>query len=122
MRFYGRGGTSESDVGERAVEKPKVEKAKSDEDDGPDDSANARRLARMLVSEIKVGNEKRVLEGRVNSDLYSRLQKEIDASRETYRRQVDAPGGDYFHEELIKILADNDPERLGKDYPGPSGP
>ena len=83
--------------------------------------AEARRLARMLVSEIKLGHEKEVREGRVNSDLYSRLHKEIDSSRETYRRQVATPknGEDYFHQEIVKILADNDPGRLGEGYPGP---
>ena len=84
--------------------------------------SEARRLARMLVSEIKLGHPKEVQKGRVNSDLYSRLQKEIDSSRETYRRQVATTenGEDYFHEEVVKILADNDPERLGEGYPGPA--
>jgi hypothetical protein len=27
---------------------------------------------------------------------------------------------DYFHEELVKTLASNDPAVLGPDYPGPS--
>ena len=84
--------------------------------------SEARRLARMLVSEIKLGHPKEVQKGRINSDLYSRLHKEIDSSRETYRRQVATTenGEDYFHEEVVKILADNDPERLGEGYPGPA--
>jgi len=61
-------------------------------------AADARRLARMLVSEIKLGHETQVLEGRAHADLYSRLQKEIDTGREAYRRQVEGPESDYFHE------------------------
>ena len=49
---------------------------KRDERDQADLASDARRLARMLVSEIKLGHEKEVLEGRVHADLYSRLQKE----------------------------------------------
>jgi hypothetical protein len=116
IRFFGRRGASESDVVDRALET-----SDSGENDGADLSADARRLARMLVSEIKLGHEKQVLEGRVHADLYSRLQKEIDTGRETYRRQVEELDSDYFHEELVKIFAENDSQRLGEDYPGPGG-
>ncbi len=115
IRFFGRGGASESDVVESASDGTDPL-----EGDGADLGADARRLARMLVSEIKLGHEKQVLEGRVRADLYSRLQTEIDTGRETYRRQVEELDSDYFHEELVKILAENDPQRLGEDYPGPS--
>ena len=114
IRFFGRGGATESDVVDRALERS------DSPEGGTDPAAEARRLARMLVSEIKLGHETQVLEGRVHADLYSRLQKEIDTGRESYSRQVEEPDSDYFHEELIKILADNDPRRLGEDYPGPS--
>ncbi len=124
IRFFGRGGVSEPDVVERAVERT-VERAVvqpgPDGSDDPDVGADARRLARMLVSEIKLGYEKQVLEGRTHSDLYSRLQREIDDGRETYRRQVQEADPDYFYEELVKILADNDPEKLGQGYPGTGG-
>jgi hypothetical protein len=110
IRFFGP--QSSSEPAEENDEDPYQEKIR----------VEARRLARMLVSEIKLGHEKEVQDGRVNSDLYSRLHKEIDSSRETYRRQVPTTenGEDYFHEEVVKILADNDPERLGEGYPGPA--
>jgi hypothetical protein len=28
---------------------------------------------------------------------------------------------DYFHNEIVRILAENDPAKLGSDYPGPRG-
>ena len=110
IRFFGPQSSSES--AEENDEDRYQEKIRSE----------ARRLARMLVSEIKLGHPKEVQKGRVNSDLYNRLHKEIDSSRETYRRQVATTenGEDYFHEEVVKILADNDPERLGEGYPGPA--
>ncbi len=116
IRFFGHGGTFASDALD-----PTLERASSVEGEGGDLGANAHQLARMLVSEIKVGHEAQVLEGRIHADLYSRLQKEIDKGRETYRRQIDDDDA-YFHEALVRILADNDPQRLGKDYPGPGGP
>ena len=91
----------------------------------PDDQkahAEARRIARLLVSEIKLYHEQELKEGRQHSDIYERLQKEIDVGRETYTQRVAASViavHDYFHEELVRILGENDPSRLGKTYPGP---
>jgi hypothetical protein len=85
--------------------------------------AEARRTARLLVSEIKLYHEQELETGRQHSDIYQRLQKEIDSGREMYTQRV--PGGvkashDYFHEELVRILGGNDPSRLGPAYPGPA--
>ncbi len=84
--------------------------------------AEAKRFARLLVSEIKLYNEKHVLEGRTNRDLYLRLKRDIDRSREMYEKRVSPIVSrkiDYFHDEIIRILGDNDPSTLGSDYPGP---
>jgi len=87
----------------------------------PVDQVDPRQLARKLISEIKLSHEKQVLEGRVNSDLYKRLETEIEGARAEYRHQLTAPPEqDFFHEEIIKILADNVLSRLGSDYPGPA--
>jgi hypothetical protein len=84
--------------------------------------AEARRTARLLVSEIKLYHEQELDNGRQNGDIYQRLQKEIDLGREAYSHRV-AKGvlasHDYFHEELVRILGENDPSRLGVAYPGP---
>lgn len=82
---------------------------------------DARRFARLLVSEIKLYNEKKVLEGREASDLYPRLREAIDRSREMYDKRVQPPVAskfDYFHYELVNSLAEGDAGRLGSGYPG----
>jgi hypothetical protein len=84
---------------------------------------DARRFARLLVSEIKLYNEQKVVEGRMNQDLYDRLKEDIDRSRQMYEKRV-APSVatrfDYFYDELVNVLAEGDPNKLGSDYPGPS--
>ncbi|CAN5596604.1 hypothetical protein BH10ACI3_BH10ACI3_19350 [soil metagenome] len=82
---------------------------------------DARRFARLLVSEIKLYNEKKVLEGRQAHDLYDRLKEAIDRSREMYDKRIQPPVAakfDYFHYELLNALADGDAARLGANYPG----
>src|SRR2546426_1774785 len=84
---------------------------------------DARRFARLLVSEIELYNKAKVAEGRKNHDLYRRLKTDIERSRQTYEKRFGktvAKQVDYFHQELVKTLAGNDPAFLGSDYPGPS--
>lgn len=86
---------------------------------------DARRFARLLVSEIKLYNELKVREGREDGDLYGRLREEIDRSREMYDKRV-APTvsakHDYFHHELVNTLAEGDEAKLGVAYPGATVP
>ncbi len=82
---------------------------------------DARRFARLLVSEIKLYNEQKVKEGRESSDLYERLREAIDRSREMYDKRVQPPVAakfDYFNYELINTLADGEENKLGGSYPG----
>lgn len=83
----------------------------------------ARRFARLLVSEIILYNEQKVIEGRKNRDLYQRLKDDIDRSRQAYEKRV-APSVaakfDYLYDELVNTLAEGDPSKLGPDFPGPS--
>ncbi|MEP6944393.1 MAG: hypothetical protein ABJA02_00630 [Acidobacteriota bacterium] len=84
---------------------------------------DARRFARLLVSEIKLYNEKKVQEGRESSDLYERLREAIDRSRDMYDKRVQPPVAskfDYFHYELVNSLAEGNESRLGKSYKGAS--
>ncbi len=84
---------------------------------------DARRFARLLVSEIKLYNEKKVIEGKQAHDLYERLREAIDRSREMYDKRVQPPVAskfDYFHYELLNSLAEGSVERLGEGYPGAS--
>jgi hypothetical protein len=91
---------------------------------GADDQkahADARRIARLLVSEIKLHHEQELREGREHFDIYDRLQKEIDLGREAYMLRVPSSvvsAHDYFHEELVSILGESDPSRMGSAYPG----
>ena len=81
----------------------------------------ARRFARLLVSEIKLYNEQKVREGRDSSDLYERLREDIDRSRQMYDKRVRPEVSsryDYFDHELVNMLAEGDRNKLGADYPG----
>ena len=82
---------------------------------------DARRFARLLVSEIKLYNEQKVSEGRSQGDLYARLREYIDRSRDMYDKRVKpevAQRYDYFHHELVATLAEGDQAKLGSSYPG----
>jgi hypothetical protein len=82
---------------------------------------DARRFARLLISEIKLYNEQKVAEGRIEHDLYDRLREYIDRSREMYDKRVKAEVAtryDYFHGELVNTLAEGDESKLGANYPG----
>jgi hypothetical protein len=82
---------------------------------------DARRFARLLISEIKLYNEQKVAEGRSEHDLYDRLREYIDRSREMYDKRVKAEVAaryDYFHGELVNTLAEGDASKLGANYPG----
>lgn len=86
---------------------------------------DARRFARLLVSEIKLYNEQKVREGRERGDLYTRLREEIERSRQMYEKRVAPPVAarfDYFHYELVNTLAEGDPAKLGPNYPGAAVP
>ncbi len=76
----------------------------------------ARRFARLLVSEIKLYNESKVEQGRRERDVYDRLKEDIDRSRQMYDDRVPEDvrnGTNYFYEELVRILADGDSGALG---------
>lgn len=81
----------------------------------------ARRFARLLVSEIKLYNEPKVVEGRAQGNLYDRLREYVDRSREAYDKRVKSnvtAKYDYFHHELVQTLAEGDASKLGETYPG----
>jgi hypothetical protein len=86
--------------------------------DAGDDAQHeeARRLARLLVTEIKLYNEEQVEEGRRGNDIYARLREDIDRSRQIFNERVDdavRQETDYFHEEMVRILAGGNAEALG---------
>lgn len=84
---------------------------------------DAKRFAKLLVSEIELYNKSKVADGRKNKDLYTRLKTDIERSRQTYAKRFSKTAAhqvDYLHEEVLRVLAANDVALLGPDYPGPS--
>ena len=76
----------------------------------------ARRFARLLVSEIKLYNESKVEQGRKSKDLYRQLKEDIDRSRQMYDARISEEvrkSSNFFYDELVRILADGDAGALG---------
>ncbi len=76
----------------------------------------ARRLARLLVSEIRLYHEPAVTEGRQARNLLARLGPEIARAREVYDARVSADvrtRTDVFQQELVRTLAGGDASLLG---------
>ncbi len=77
----------------------------------------ARRLARLLVSEIKLYNEEIIEEGRRSGNIYDRLKDDIDRSCQMYEERIDPRllegDHDYFRQELVQRLAGGDQRLLG---------
>lgn len=82
--------------------------------------ARAQRFARVKVAEIRLYRPEAVLAGRASKDLYGALRTEIDRGREEYQQQFGgmAATADYYHEEILRTLAHDDPSLLGPGYPG----
>jgi len=71
----------------------------------------ARRFARLLVSEIVLYNERQVEEGRRQKDLYERLKEDIDRSLGMYQQRISPKvrsSSNYFYQELVRTLANGD--------------
>ena len=82
----------------------------------------AQRLARLLVSEIKLYHKSktdREDSGEV-SNIYDMLKEPIDKSRQHYRQRMGKTAietmPDYFHGELVRSLCGGDASRLGPNY------
>jgi len=79
----------------------------------------AQRFARLLMDEIKLYNQAKVAEGRKHKDLYDRLREDIEKSRTTYQKRYGntaAGSADYFNQELIRSLAEDDVSNLGSNF------
>lgn len=79
----------------------------------------AQRFARLLMDEIKLYNKEKVAEGRKHKNLYDRLKEDIEKSRATYQKRYGntaAASADYFHQELIHSLAEDDVSLLGSNF------
>jgi hypothetical protein len=82
----------------------------------------AQRFARVHVAEMRLYQAEAVQAGRSRARLYQTLRKPIDTARDRFRQTYFSPCPsmvDYLHLELVRTLANDDPELLGKEYPGP---
>jgi hypothetical protein len=85
----------------------------------------AQRFARVQVAEMRLFEADAVQNGRAQRSLYEALRKSIDAARATFRTTFFASCAtmvDYLDLELTRTLAHDDPDLLGKTYPGPLVP
>ena len=74
---------------------------------------DARRFARLLVSEIKLYNESKVQRGLQNKNLAESLRDEIAEARGKYNKRIaSAEMQSYFDDALIELLADGDQSKL----------
>jgi hypothetical protein len=79
----------------------------------------AQRFARLLVDEIKLYNQAKVAEGRRNKDLYDRLKEDIDKSRGSFQKRYGSTAAasvDYFQQELMRSLAEDDISIMGPNF------
>ncbi len=79
----------------------------------------AKRFAKITVQELTMYHKKEVEQGRENKDLYKRLKEDIDKSKKLYDeryKKIADHNIDYLYNELVRVLAENDPSALG-NYP-----
>jgi hypothetical protein len=82
----------------------------------------AQRFARVETAGMRLFQGDAVRAGRAGRNLYDALRNSIDAAREAFRLSFFAPCSsmvDYLHLELVHTLANDDPDLLGNNYPGP---
>ncbi len=82
----------------------------------------AQRWARVRVAEFRLRQSAAVQAARAKRNVYEALREPVDSAREEFRKAFFAvcPSMvDYLHLEMLRILAHDDADLLGKDYPGP---
>jgi hypothetical protein len=82
----------------------------------------AQRFARVQVAELRLFHPEAVESGRAARDLSGSLGPRLETARDLFRKtffEICPSMVDYLHLELLHTLANDDPEVLGKDYPGP---
>ena len=80
------------------------------------------RFAKLLVDDLVLYNKDKIEQARSQRDIYGVVRDEIDKSRAAYEKKyakTSAGKVDYFHQELLRRIAGEDPGVLGSEYPGP---
>ena len=81
----------------------------------------AQRFARVQAAEMRLYKSDAVTHGRSHRNVYGALKADIDRARDVFRRDFLSASPtmvDYLHLELVRTLANDDADLLGKDYPG----
>ncbi len=81
----------------------------------------ARRFASVRVAELSLYQAAQVRDGRLAGNLYDLFREAIERARATFRTEFleKSPSmADYLHEELVRTLAQGQPDRMGENYPG----
>ena len=81
----------------------------------------ARRFASVRVAELSLYQAAQVRDGRLARNLYDLFREAIERARATFRTEFleKSPSmADYLHEELVRTLAQGEPDRMGENYPG----
>lgn len=76
----------------------------------------AARFSRVAVQEFLLYKKEEAEAGRQSKDLYRRFKEEIDKTKEQYDekfKDIAVHNVDYFYDELVKTLANNDVSALG---------
>ena len=82
----------------------------------------AQRFARVLVAEMRLRTPEQLRTGRTACDIYGALKQPIEEARLKFREKhmnVSPTMVDYLHLEMVRSLADDDPNNFGPEYPGP---
>ena len=75
--------------------------------DPRDPHERAKRLARLIVSDIIIYNQDKIVEGIKQDTLFDLLKEDIEVGRAYYEKNVDpavAEQSDYFNHALVDIL------------------
>ena len=104
---------------------PEARKAAAWEELSPEDQRThlrAQRFARVKAAEIRLAEAAAVQNARARRNVYEALRGPIDDARAAFRKdffEACPSMVDYLHLEIVRTLANDDAELLGKDYPGP---
>ena len=72
-----------------------------------DPHERAKRLARLIIADIVLYNQEKIVEGVKNDNLFELLNEDIEIGRKYYEKNVDpvvAEQCNYFNQALVDIL------------------
>lgn len=81
----------------------------------PGTEADARRFAKLLITEIKLYENQKIERGLRDNNLGEVLHDKIENAREMYQKRILSPDYErFFDEALVEILANGDRNKLGR--------